>query len=225
MRKWPHHANNSTCNRASTHGIHGSPGCHSHNHFRLSTVRFLISNCELSCISIFVGGNILNCSPVRTPSGSPFHECYRVEMVLEGTSMPSGLFFLELSPLTNHEVYVLRVCSLLVIPLPIGRAVPQGGFPTNLVQINLSDWASLVQDVAASLQALPPRLSNCLDPKILNLLHRLEVVTKVKFCCLCYYPGTNCRCAGVPPMTPPTSWSQIMEQWLLRVSPWEVCLD
>ena len=80
------------------------------------------------------------------------------------------------------------------------------------MQINLSAWASLVQDVAASLQALPPRLSNCLDPKILNLLHRLEAVTQVKFCCLCYYLGTNCRCSGVPPSAPSTSWSQIMEQ-------------
>ena len=80
------------------------------------------------------------------------------------------------------------------------------------MQINLSDWASLVKDVAASLQALPPGLSNCLDPEILNLLYWLEAVTQVKFCCLCYYLGTNCRCAGVPLMTPPTSWSQIMEQ-------------
>ena len=80
--------------------------------------------------------------------------------------------------------------------------------------INLSAWASLVQDVAASLQVLPPGLSNCLDPEILNLLHRLEVVTQVKFCHLCYYPRTNCRCSGVPPLSPPTSWSQIMEQTL-----------
>ena len=110
--------------------------------------------------------------------------------------------FQELSSLTDHEVYILRACSLLVIPLPIGRVVPQGGFPTDLVQINLSAWASLVQDVAAGLQALPPGLSNCLDPKILNLLHQLEAVTQVKFCHLCYYPGTNCRCSGVPPSAP-----------------------
>ena len=87
-----------------------------------------------------------------------------------------------------------------------------GRLPPNLMQINLSDWASLVQDVAAGLQALPSGLSNCLDPEILNLLHRLEAVTQVKFCHLCYYPETNCRCAGVTPMTPLTSWSQIMEQ-------------
>ena len=79
------------------------------------------------------------------------------------------------------------------------------------MQINLSDWASLVQDVAAGLQALPPGLSNCLDPKVLNLLQRLEAVTQVKFCHLCYHPDANCRCPGVPPSAPLTSWSQIME--------------
>ena len=57
-----------------------------------------------------------------------------------------------------------------------------GRLPTDLMQINLSAWASLVQDVAASLQALPPRLSNCLDPEVLNLLCWLEAVTQVKFC-------------------------------------------
>ena len=80
------------------------------------------------------------------------------------------------------------------------------------MQINLSDWASLVQDVAASLQALPPRLSDCLDLGVLNLHHHLEAVTQVKFCHLCYHPETNCRCPGVPLSAPPTLWSQIMEQ-------------
>ena len=80
------------------------------------------------------------------------------------------------------------------------------------MQINLSDWASLVQDVAAGLQVLPPRLSNCLDPEVLNLLQRLEAVTQVKFCHLCYYLDTNCRCPGVPLSAPLTSWSQITER-------------
>ena len=96
-------------------------------------------------------------------------------------------------------------------PSPPGRASPQGGFPTDLVEINLSDWASLVQDVAAGLQALPPRLSNCLDPEVITLLQWLEAVTQARFCHLCYYLDTNCRCAGVPLLTPLISWSQIME--------------
>ena len=74
------------------------------------------------------------------------------------------------------------------------------------------NWASLVQDVAAGLQALPPGLSNCLDPEVITLLQWLEAVTQVRFCHLCYHPDTNCRCAGVPPSAPLTSWSQIMEQ-------------
>ena len=80
------------------------------------------------------------------------------------------------------------------------------------MEINLLDWAPLVQDVAAGLQALPPRLSNCLDPEVIALLQQLEAVTQVRFCYLCYYPDTNCRCAGVPLLTPLTSWSQITEQ-------------
>ena len=121
--------------------------------------------------------------------------------------------FQELYPLSSQEVYALRACSLLVIlPPPPGRVAPQGGFPTDLMEINLSDWASLVQDVAAGLQALPPRLSNCLDPKVMTLLQWLEVVTQVRLCRLCYYLDTNCRCSGVPLLTPLTSWSQITER-------------
>ena len=80
------------------------------------------------------------------------------------------------------------------------------------MEINLLDWFSLVQDAAAGLQVLPPGLSNCLDPEVIILFQWLEVVTQVRLCCHCYHPDTNCRCAGVPPSTPLTSWSQIMEQ-------------
>ena len=99
----------------------------------------------------------------------------------------------------------------LSFPLPHLGGWLLGGFPTDLMEINLSDWASLVQDVAAGLQALPPGLSNDLDPKVMTLLQWLEAVTQVRFCHLCYYPDTNCRCAGVPLLTPLTSWSQITE--------------
>ena len=112
-----------------------------------------------------------------------------------------------------QEVYALQACSLLVIPPPPpGRVAPQGGFPTSLMEINLLDWASLVQDVAAGLQALPPGLSNCVDPPVLTLLQRLQAVTQVRLCRLCYYLETNCRCSGVPPLTQLASWSQITEQ-------------
>ena len=59
--------------------------------------------------------------------------------------------FQRLLPLSHQDVYVLRACSLLVIPPPAGSAAPQGGFPTDLAGINLLDWATLVQDVVAGL--------------------------------------------------------------------------
>ena len=120
--------------------------------------------------------------------------------------------FQGLPPLSHQDVYVLQACSLLVIPPPAGRAAPQGGFPTDLTGINLSDWAALVQDVAAGLQVLPPRLSNCLGPEVVNLLQLLEAATGVGFCCFCCNLEPHCRCVGVPQLAPPTSWSQILEQ-------------
>ena len=66
--------------------------------------------------------------------------------------------------------------------------------------------------MAAGLQVLPPRLSNCLDPEVVTLLQLLETATGVGFCHHCCNPEPHCRCVGVPLSTPPTSWSQILEQ-------------
>ena len=76
----------------------------------------------------------------------------------------------------------------------------------------MSDWAALVQDVVAGLQALPPGLSNCLGPEVVNLLQLLEAATGVGFCHRCCNPEPNCRCVEVPQSAPPTFWSQILEQ-------------
>ena len=106
----------------------------------------------------------------------------------------------------------MQACSLLVIPPPAGSAAPQGGFPTDLTEINFSGWAALVQDVVASLQAQPPGLSHGLGPQVVALLQLLEAATGVGFCHHCCNPQPYCRCAGVPQSTPPTSWSQFMKQ-------------
>ena len=97
-------------------------------------------------------------------------------------------------------------------PPPTGTAAPQGGFPTDLVGINLSDWATLVQDVAAGLQALPPSLGSNLGLQVVNLLQLLEAATGVRFCHFCCNPEPHCRCVGVSQLAPPTLWSQIAEQ-------------
>ena len=175
---------NSTCNQASPHCIRGSPGCHFHTHFTPSPMGVIISNHELICISVVVGGNTPKCSPGRTPLES-FPQTLKTR---EGAGRYINAFwapFQGLPPLSHQDVYVLRACSLLVIPPPIGSAAPQGGFLTNLVGSNLSDCAALVQDVVAGLQALPPGLGSCLGLHVVNLLRLLEAATGVGFCHFC----------------------------------------
>ena len=109
-------------------------------------------------------------------------------------------------------MYTLQVCSLLVIPPPIGRMVPQGGFPTDLTELNLLGWADLVQDVAVSLQALLPRLCLDLGTQAVALLQLLEAATGVGFCHHCCHPRPHCTCTGASHLAPPTSWSQIVQQ-------------
>ena len=103
-------------------------------------------------------------------------------------------------------------CSLLVIPPPPERVPPQGGFPTDLSELNLSGWASLVQDVVAGLQALPPNLGRDMGLPAVALLQLLEASTGVGFCRYCCRLGPQCTCIGASPQVPPTSWSQVVEQ-------------
>ena len=106
----------------------------------------------------------------------------------------------------------LWVCSLLLIPPPIGRTVPQGGFPSDLTELNLSGWANLVQDVVVGLPVLPPRLCLDLGTQAIALLQLLEAATGVGFCHHCCPPRPHCTCMGALQLAPPMSWSQIVQQ-------------
>ena len=106
----------------------------------------------------------------------------------------------------------LWVCSLLVIPPPIGRMVPQGGFLSDLTKLNLSGWADLVQDVVAGLQVLPPRLYLHLGTPAIALPQLLEAATGVGFCHHCCHPRPHCMCTGALQSAPSTLWSQIVQQ-------------
>ena len=89
---------------------------------------------------------------------------------------------------------------------------PQGGFPTDLSELNLLGWAALVQDVVAGLQALPPNLGHDMGLPVVALLQLLEASTGVGFCCYCCSPGPWCKCVGASQPVPPASWGQIVEQ-------------
>ena len=120
--------------------------------------------------------------------------------------------FQELPSLSPQQVYTLQACSLLVIPPPIRRMVPQGGFLTDLTEVNLSGWADLVQDTVVGLQALPPRLSLDLGSQVVALLQLLEAATGVGFCHHCCHPRPRCTCTEASQLAPPMSWSQIVQQ-------------
>ena len=118
----------------------------------------------------------------------------------------------ELCTLSLVQIHTLRACSLLVIPPLPDRVPPPGGFPTDLSELNLSSWATLVQDVAAGLQVLPPNLGCDMSLPAVALLQLLETLTGVGFCHYCYHLGSRCICMGTYQPTPPQSWSQMVEQ-------------
>ena len=90
--------------------------------------------------------------------------------------------------------------------------VPQGGFQTDLTELNLSGWADLVQDVVADLQALPPRLSLDLGSQVIALLQLLEVATGVGFCHHCCHQRPHCMCMGASQPAPSMLWSHVVQQ-------------
>ena len=91
--------------------------------------------------------------------------------------------------------------------------LPQGGFPTDLSELNLSGWAALVQDItAAGLQVLPPNLGHDMGLLAVALLQLLEASTGVGYCHYCCRLGSRCTCRGASQPVPPASWSQIVEQ-------------
>ena len=91
------------------------------------------------------------------------------------------------------QIHTLRACSLLVIPPSEERVPPPGGFPTDLSDLNLLSWATLVQDVASSLLALPPNLGSDMSLPAVVLLQLLEKATGWEFCHYCCHlaPGAS----------------------------------
>ena len=118
----------------------------------------------------------------------------------------------ELSNLNSHQVQALRACSVLAIPSPMKRTPPSGGFPKDLLELNLSGWAALIQDVAAGLQAVPPNLVHDVALPAMVLLQLLEATTGVGFCCFCCCLGSQCKCMGAYQQAPTETWSQVVQQ-------------
>ena len=73
---------------------------------------------------------------------------------------------------------------------------------TNLTEASLTQWASYVQDVASEMWRPPHAAMECPKRDIAGVLHRLENLTGVGFCCLCYALGNTCGCTGATHQTP-----------------------
>ena len=100
------------------------------------------------------------------------------------------------SSLSEKENNALRASSLLAVPPPPPEMQPLEGLQgTNLPEANLTQWASYVQDMASGMRRPPRTATDCPNQDIAGVLHRLENLTRVGFCCLCYALGNNCECA------------------------------
>ena len=102
------------------------------------------------------------------------------------------------------QIHTLRACSLLVIPPPPDRMPTQGGFLMDLLELNLLGWATLVQDVVAGLQVLPPNLGHDMGLSAVALLQLLETSTGLGFCHYCCHLGSQCTCMGAYQPAPPS---------------------
>ena len=117
-----------------------------------------------------------------------------------------------LSTMSPAQIHTLRACSLLVIPPSEERVPPPGGFLMDLLDLNLSGWATLVQDVASGLLVLPPNLGSDMSLPAVALLQLLEKTTGWGYCCYCCHLGSRCICMGAYHPAPSQSWSQVVDQ-------------
>ena len=100
------------------------------------------------------------------------------------------------SGLSEMENNALRASSLLAVPTPPPEMQPLEGLQgTNLPEANLTQWASYVQDVALGMRRPPHAAIDCPNQDIAGVLNRLENLTRVGFCHLCYALGNNCGCS------------------------------
>ena len=108
----------------------------------------------------------------------------------------------EASVLSDCENNALRASSLMAVPPP----PPGMPFLARLTTVDLTgasftQWASYIQDVASGMRMPPEVAVNCPQNDIVGVLNRLETLTSLKYCRLCFGIGNKCRCTNVPRQT------------------------
>ena len=109
----------------------------------------------------------------------------------------------EASVLSDCENNAIRVSSLLAVPPPAPGTQPLAGLTTvDLPGSSLTQWATHIQDVASGMRMPPEAAANCPQQDIVGVLNRLERMTLVNYCHLCFGVGKKCGCSSVPRQTP-----------------------
>ena len=112
------------------------------------------------------------------------------------------------SKLEGCESQALRASSLMAIPPPPPGFQPLPGAPlVDLAGQNLVQWADCVQEVASHMR-LPPHVAvECPASDMIEVLNRLEDMTRVRYCRHCFGVGRQCRCSVMPHQAPGTTTS------------------
>ena len=109
----------------------------------------------------------------------------------------------EASVLSDCENNALQASSLMAVPpLPPGMPFLARLTTVNLTGASLTQWASYIQDVTSGMRMPLEAAVNCPQKDIIGVSNRLEMLTSLKYCCLCFGIGNKCRCTNVPRQTP-----------------------
>ena len=115
------------------------------------------------------------------------------------------------SALSDHENNALWAGYLLAVPPPAPGTQPLAGSTTvDLPGNSLTQWATHIQYVASGMRLPPEAVVNCPHADFVGVLNRLERMTMVRYCHLCFGVGQKCGCSSVPHQTP----SQASALWM-----------
>ena len=102
----------------------------------------------------------------------------------------------------------VQASSIRAIPPPSPEVTPLKGLAgVQLQEANLTDWASIIQEVASGMREPPVTAMQCPVTDIVRILHKLEAKTNQSFCRFCYSLGAGCTCHRVLARAPPSLWT------------------
>ena len=99
---------------------------------------------------------------------------------------------------------------MAVPPPPPGMPFLARLTTVDLAGASLTQWASYIQDVTSGMRRPLEVAVNCPQEDTVGVLNRLEMLTPLKYCRLCFGIDNKCRCTNVPRHTP----SQGLALWM-----------